>query len=58
MTMKKRVCKILKTVVVVFAVLFGLSVVVYYFNLDMKMAAQLQKIMDKVYDRRKRDRRL
>ncbi|MCI6467921.1 MULTISPECIES: hypothetical protein [Faecalicatena] len=56
--MKKRVCKILKTVVVVFAVLFGLSVVVYYFNLDMKMAAQLQKIMDKVYDRRKRDRRL
>ena len=58
MTMKKRVCKILKTVVVVFAVLFGLSVVVYYFNLDMKMAAQLQEIMDKVYDRRKRDRRL
>ena len=58
MTMKKRVCKILKTVVVVFAVLFGLSVIVYYFNLDMKLAAQIQKFMDKVYDRRKRDRRL
>lgn len=56
--MRKRVCKILKTVAVVFAVLFGLSVVVYYFNLDMKLAAQLKKFMDKVYDRRKRDRRL
>jgi hypothetical protein len=58
MTMKKRVCKILKTVVVVFAVLFGLSLIVYYFNLDMKLAAGMQKIMDKVYDSRKRDRRL
>ncbi|GAA0806610.1 hypothetical protein GCM10008910_45190 [Faecalicatena orotica] len=56
--MKKRVCKILKTVVVVFAVLFGLSLIVYYFNLDMKLAAGMQKIMDKVYDSRKRDRRL
>lgn len=58
MTMKKRICKIVKTVLVVFAVLFGLSLVVYYFNLDMKMAAQLQKLMNKIYDRRKRDRRL
>ena len=58
MTMKKRVCKILKTVVVVFAVLFGLSLIVYYFNLDMKLVAGMQKIMDKVYDSRKRDRRL
>ena len=58
MTMKKRVCKILKTVVVVFAVLFGLSLIVYYFNLDMKLAAGMQNIMDKVYDSRKRDRRL
>ena len=58
MTMKKRVCKILKTVVVVFAVLFGLSLIVYYFNLDMKLAAGMQKIMDKVYDSRTRDRRL
>ena len=58
MPMRKRVCKILKTVAVVFAVLFGLSVVVYSFNLDMKLAAQLKKFMDKVYDRRKRDRRL
>lgn len=56
--MKKRVSKILKTVLVIFAVLFGLSLAVYYFNLDMKLAAGMQKIMDKVYNSRKRDRRL
>ena len=51
--MKERIWKIAKTLTIVSAVLF-----VYFFNLDMKLAAQMQKAMDMVYDRRKRDRRL
>ena len=51
--MKERIWKIAKTLTIVSAVLFVLSLIVYFFNLDMK-----QKAMDMVYDRRKRDRRL
>ena len=54
--MKERIWKIAKTLTIVSAVLFVLSLIVYFFNLDMKLAAQMQKAMDMVYDRRKRDR--
>ena len=56
--MKERIWKIAKTLTIVSAVLFVLSLIVYFFNLDMKLAAQMQKAQDMVYDRRKRDRRL
>jgi len=38
--------------------LFLLSLIVYFFNLDMKGAAVMQKLIRKRYDRLKRDRRL
>lgn len=56
--MKERIWKIAKTLAVVSAILFVFSLIVYFFNLDMKLAAKLQKLMDLIYDRRKRDRRL
>lgn len=45
-------------VLLVLAGLFLLTLVVYFFNLDMKLASGLQPLMNWVYDRRKRDRRL
>lgn len=49
---------ILFIVVCVLLALFLLSLLVYFFNLDMKVSAQMEKIMHKHYDRIKRDRRL
>ncbi|MBL8967866.1 MAG: hypothetical protein JNG85_12740 [Spirochaetaceae bacterium] len=51
----------MKALVIVAAValsLFLLSLVVYFFNLDMKLAAKLQPIFLRRYGRLKRDRRL
>ena len=38
--------------------LFGLLFIVYFFNLDMKFMAFLEKKFAKIYDKRKRDRRI
>lgn len=38
--------------------LFLLTLVMYFFNLDMKAAAMLQPLFTRHYDRMKRDRRL
>lgn len=38
--------------------LFLLTLVMYFFNLDMKAAAKLQPLFTRHYDRMKRDRRL
>lgn len=38
--------------------LFVLSFLVYFFNLDMKMMAALEPHLEKIYDKRKRERRL
>ncbi len=47
--------KIIAIIVAVFAALFGLTFIVYMFNLDMKLMAALEPVIDKVYDKRKRD---
>lgn len=39
-------------------ILFGLLFVVYFFNLDMKLMALLEKPLSKIYDKRKRNRRI
>ena len=51
--------KILLIILVVFACLFLLSLIVYFFNLDMKLAAAMIPVMNKIYDRgkAKRDRK-
>lgn len=38
--------------------LFGLTVVIYWFNLDMKLVAFAGPYLDKWYDRLERDRKL
>lgn len=46
--------KVISVIVVVFIVLFLLSLVVYFFNLDMKMSSKIQPLINKWYDRQKR----
>ncbi len=48
---------LLKTIciiAIVLVVLFLLSLIIYFFNLDMKMAAKFQPLLNKWYDRHKR----
>ncbi len=49
---------ILLTILGAFFILFGLLFVVYFFNLDMKLMACLEKPLSKIYDKRKRNRRI
>ncbi len=49
---------ILLTVLGALLALFGLLFIVYFFNLDMKFMAFLEKKFVKIYDKRKRDRRI
>ena len=48
--------KVLLIVLIVFACLFLLSLIVYFFNLDMKLAAAMIPVMNKIYDRGKAKR--
>jgi hypothetical protein len=50
--------KALLIIACVLAGLFLLSLVVYFFNLDMKLSASLEPFMRKHYGKVKRDRRL
>ena len=36
----------------------GLLFIVYFFNLDMKLTSSLEPLLTKVYDKRKRDRKI
>lgn len=49
--------KILLIVLAVALVLFLLSLVIYFFNLDMKFAAVMTPVMVKFYDRKKRKKK-
>ena len=51
--------KVLLIVAIVFACLFLLSLMIYFFNLDMKLASAMIPVMNKIYDRgkAKRERR-
>lgn len=50
------VLKIILIILAVLFVLFLLSLVVYFFNLDMKLAAVMTPVMNRYYDWRKRKR--
>lgn len=50
--------KIVIIAVIVVLVLFVLTFGVYFFNLDMKMMAAVEPLLKKVYDRRKRERKI
>ena len=46
--------KTLSIICIVFVVLFLLSLIVYFFNLDMKMSSKMQPLINKWYDHHKR----
>lgn len=50
--------KVLLIIVCVFMALFLLSLIIYFFNLDMKLMVRIGPILNKHYDKIKRDRRL
>ena len=52
------ILKILLIAVLVVLALFVLTFVIYFFNLDMKMMAMVEPLLDKLHDKRKRQRRL
>ncbi len=49
---------ILIIVLIVLAALFVLSFIVYFFNLDMKLTALIEPLLQKHYDKIKRDTHL
>jgi len=49
---------ILLVLAIIFVVLFVLSLVIYFFNLDMKLTSALQPLLAKHYDKIKRDRKI
>ena len=50
--------KVLLIIAIVVAALFVLSLVVYFFNLDMKLTSAMQHILDHFYDKVDRDQHL
>ena len=50
--------KILAIVAIVFVCLWILSMVVYFFNLDMKLTSAIQPMLAKHYDKINRDRKI
>jgi len=50
---------IIVTVLSSFLILFGMTFGIYFFNLDMKIAAKSQPLLDKLfYDKRKRNKEI
>lgn len=52
------ILSIIKWLVIIAVVFFVLTFAVYFFNLDMKLTSALEPMLDKVYNKRKRDRRI
>lgn len=48
------VCTVLGAFIALFALLF----IVYFFNLDMKLTSSLEPMLLKMYDKRKRNRKI
>ena len=50
--------KIALIMFIVIVILFLLSLLIYFRNLDMKLAAKMIPLMNKIYDKRKRNKRI
>ncbi|MBR1622763.1 MAG: hypothetical protein IJ675_02475 [Pseudobutyrivibrio sp.] len=50
--------KVLLIIAIVLICLFLLSLIVYFFNLDMKLTSAIQPLLQKHYDKIKRDRKI
>lgn len=49
---------VVRVIVIVAVALFGITFIVYFFNLDMKLTSALFPLFDKGYDKVKRDKHL
>lgn len=49
---------VLLVVAIIFVGLFALSLIVYFFNLDMKLTTALEPLLQRLYNRRKRNRKI
>lgn len=56
--LKKTLTRVLLKLVLVLLSLFGVTFIVYFFNLDMKLTAAMEPILFKFYDKVKRDQHL
>lgn len=52
------ILKVILILAIVLVCLFVLSFIVYFFNLDMKLMAAVEPLLEKHYDKRKRERKL
>lgn len=50
--------KVLGIIALVLVILWILSMIVYFFNLDMKLTSAIQPLLAKHYDKIKRDRKI
>ena len=50
--------KVLLIIAIVLVCLWVLSMVVYFFNLDMKLTSALEPMLEKHYDKIKRERKI
>ena len=50
--------KVLLIIAIIFVALFVLSLIVYFFNLDMKLTSALEPLLAKHYDKIKRNRKI
>lgn len=56
--LKKTLTRVLFKTLLVLLSLFGVTFVVYFFNLDMKLTAAMEPILFHFYDKVKRDQHL
>ncbi len=54
----KKIAKLIGILCGILGVFFAVTFTVYFFNLDMKLTSALEPYLDKIYDRRERDKTL
>ena len=54
----KNMLKVLLIIAIILLCLFVLSLIVYFFNLDMKLTSAIQPLLEKHYDKIKRNRKI
>ena len=52
------ILSIIKVILIIAVIFFVLTFTVYFFNLDMKLMAAMEPILEKLYDKRKRNRKI
>ncbi|MDD3402827.1 MAG: hypothetical protein PHQ72_05650 [Hespellia sp.] len=54
----KKLKKLIKGLIITGVLLFVASLIIYYFNLDMKGAAKISPLLEKYFDSKKKEKHL